>query len=326
MYCDPDAARAASASGRTFDGPQPKRPSVGFQGFGKYQGGRIGHDGRLSSLRADDGCAATRFDPRAASTVCHWGRAQSLRGAWRAQYDLGREAMPDYNQMIIEEFRANGGEVGGNFAGAPLLLLHTVGAKSGLERVNPMMYLADDGRYLVFASKAGAPTNPGWYHNLLANPRAIIEVGHQTLQVDAVDLQGEERTRMYDKQAELYSGFATYQENTDRVIPVVALIPRPPSPRFSSHTSAAVARIQNSPAHTVRTRIRGSPRKMGRTVCAGPKCMRGTLSRRVPVRRSRRPVPGCAGRVRCTEQPGEPACRAASAPGCGRSSPRCGRR
>ena len=133
--------------------------------------------------------------------------------------------MSDYNQQIIEEFRANGGEVGGNFAGAPLLLLHSVGAKSGQERVNPMMYLADGDRYLVFASKAGAPTNPDWYYNLKANPRAIIEVGQHTLQVEAVDLEGEERTRMYDKQAELYSGFATYQENTDRVIPVVALTP-----------------------------------------------------------------------------------------------------
>ena len=133
--------------------------------------------------------------------------------------------MSDWNQKIIEEFRANGGEVGGDFTGAPLLLLHSVGAKSGLERVNPMMYLADGDRYLVFASKSGAPTNPDWYHNLKANPRAVIEVGTQTLQVDAVDLEGAERSRMYDKQADLYSGFATYQENTDRVIPVVALTP-----------------------------------------------------------------------------------------------------
>ena len=133
--------------------------------------------------------------------------------------------MSDWNTQIIEEFRANGGKVGGNFAGAPLLLLHTIGAKSGLERVNPMMYLADGDRYLVFASKAGAPVNPDWYHNLRANPRVTIEVGTQTIEADAADLVGEERTRMYDKQASLYSGFATYQENTDRVIPVVALTP-----------------------------------------------------------------------------------------------------
>ena len=133
--------------------------------------------------------------------------------------------MSGFNDQIIDEFKANEGRVGGNFEGAPLLLLHTTGAKSGAERINPMMYLADGDRYLVFASKAGAPTNPDWYYNLKANPRATIEVGTLTLRVDAVDLEGAERTLMYDKQAELYSGFATYQENTDRVIPVVALTP-----------------------------------------------------------------------------------------------------
>ncbi len=133
--------------------------------------------------------------------------------------------MPGFNEQIIDEFRANEGRVGGNFEGAPLLLLHSTGAKSGAERINPMMYLADGDRYLVFASKNGATTNPDWYHNLKANPRATIEVGTQTLQVDATDLEGAERSRMYDKQAALYPGFATYQENTDRVIPVVALTP-----------------------------------------------------------------------------------------------------
>ncbi len=133
--------------------------------------------------------------------------------------------MSGFNDQIIDEFRANEGRVGGNFEGAPLLLLHTTGAKSGAERINPMMYLADGDRYLVFASKAGAPTNPDWYYNLKANPLATIEVGTRTLAVAATDLEGAERSRMYDKQAELYSGFATYQENTDRVIPVIALTP-----------------------------------------------------------------------------------------------------
>ncbi len=133
--------------------------------------------------------------------------------------------MSDWNDQIIQEFRANAGQVGGQFAGAPLLLLHSTGAKSGQERVNPMMYLADGDRYLVFASKAGASTNPDWYHNLKANPRTTIEIGTETLEVVAVDLVGAERTQLYDKQAALYSGFATYQENTDRVIPVVALTP-----------------------------------------------------------------------------------------------------
>ncbi len=133
--------------------------------------------------------------------------------------------MADYNEQIIDEFRANEGRVGGNFEGAPLLLLHSTGAKSGAERVNPMMYLADGDRYVVFASKGGAPTNPAWYHNLKANPRATIEVGTQTLQVQAIELEGEERNLIYDRQAELYPGFATYQQNTDRVIPVIALTP-----------------------------------------------------------------------------------------------------
>ena len=89
--------------------------------------------------------------------------------------------MPGFNDQIIDEFRANEGRVGGNFEGAPLLLLHSTGAKSGAERISPMMYLPDGDRYVVFASKAGAPTNPDWYHNLKANPQAMIEVGTQTL-------------------------------------------------------------------------------------------------------------------------------------------------
>jgi deazaflavin-dependent oxidoreductase (nitroreductase family) len=133
--------------------------------------------------------------------------------------------MAGYNDSIIEEFRANEGRVGGNFEGAPLLLLHSIGAKSGVERVNPMMYLADGERYLVFASKAGAPTNPDWYHNVKAHPRVTIEVGTQTMEADAVELEGEERDRMYAKQAAAFPGFAAYQENMDRVIPVVALTP-----------------------------------------------------------------------------------------------------
>src|SRR3954471_17566001 len=91
----------------------------------------------------------------------------------------------NWNDAIIEEFRANGGKVGGNFEGAPLLLLHSTGAKSGAERVNPMMYQAVDGGYAVFASKAGADTNPDWFHNLRANPEASVEVGTETVAVTA---------------------------------------------------------------------------------------------------------------------------------------------
>ena len=133
--------------------------------------------------------------------------------------------MSDWNTQIIEEFRTNHGKVGGNFAGAPLLLLHSTGAKSGQERVHPMMYLADGDRYLVFASKAGAPTNPDWYHNVKANPSVIIEVGTQTIVAQAEEVVGEERDRLYAQQATLYPGFADYEAKTDRVIPVIALRP-----------------------------------------------------------------------------------------------------
>ena len=131
--------------------------------------------------------------------------------------------MSSYNDAIIAEFRANEGKVGGNFAGAPLLLLTSTGAKSGQQRINPMMYLADGDRWLVFASYAGAPANPAWYHNLVVHPDAVIEVGAETVEVTAVVLQGEERDRLYAKQVELYPGFGEYQEKTSRVIPVVAL-------------------------------------------------------------------------------------------------------
>jgi deazaflavin-dependent oxidoreductase (nitroreductase family) len=129
------------------------------------------------------------------------------------------------NAQVIEEFRGNGGRVGGPFEGAPLLLLHTVGARSGQTRINPMMYLLDNGRYLVFASKAGADSNPAWYHNLIARPEAQIEVGDNTIAVRAVELRDEERDRFFAEQARRYPGFAGYQDKTDRIIPVIALIP-----------------------------------------------------------------------------------------------------
>jgi deazaflavin-dependent oxidoreductase (nitroreductase family) len=131
----------------------------------------------------------------------------------------------DWNTKIIEEFRANHGEVGGPFEGAPLLLLHTTGAKSGQARVSPVMYQADGDNHVVFASKAGAPTNPDWYHNLLANPRASIEVGDQTLDVVAKVVEADERERLWSRQKELYPGFADYEAKTTRQIPVVALEP-----------------------------------------------------------------------------------------------------
>jgi deazaflavin-dependent oxidoreductase (nitroreductase family) len=129
----------------------------------------------------------------------------------------------EWNAKIIEEFRSNGGQVGGGFEGAPVLLLHTTGARSGLERVNPMMYLDLDGHRYVFASKAGADTNPDWYHNLVANPQVTAEVGPETLEATAVPVTGEPRDRIYAEQARRYPGFAEYEAKTGRVIPVVEL-------------------------------------------------------------------------------------------------------
>ena len=131
----------------------------------------------------------------------------------------------DFNKKIIDEFRSNGGRVGGPFEGAPMLLLHTTGARSGEERVNPMVYLDLDGRRFVFASKAGAPSHPAWYHNLVTNPDVSVEVGSETYSATARPLDGEERDRIYAEQSQRMPNFAEYQETTDRVIPVVELIP-----------------------------------------------------------------------------------------------------
>ncbi len=130
----------------------------------------------------------------------------------------------DYNSAVIEEFRANGGQLGGNFAGAPMLLLRTTGAKSGAERVNPMMYLELDGRVYVFASKAGADTSPDWYHNLIANPDVIVELGDEVFEAVATPLNRDDRDRVYAVQVERFPGFGEYQEKTTRVIPVVEIV------------------------------------------------------------------------------------------------------
>lgn len=131
--------------------------------------------------------------------------------------------MTDFNNKIIQEFRSNEGKVGGNFEGAPMLLLTTSGAKSGRKHTTPVMYLPDGNRLLVFASKAGAPTNPAWCHNLVANPEVEVEVGTEKYTARASVLEGEERDRKYEEQATAYPGFREYQESTTRVIPVVAL-------------------------------------------------------------------------------------------------------
>jgi deazaflavin-dependent oxidoreductase (nitroreductase family) len=131
----------------------------------------------------------------------------------------------DFNAQIIEEFRANQGVVGGPFEGATLLLLPHVGARSGTDRVNPLVYNRDGDRYVVFASKAGAPTNPDWYHNLKANPNITIEVGTDTIPVVASEASGEERDRLFAAQVRRSPQFGEYQSKTDRAIPVILLTP-----------------------------------------------------------------------------------------------------
>ena len=132
----------------------------------------------------------------------------------------------DYNARVIDEFRANEGHVGGSFEGVPLLLLHHTGARSGEQRVNPLSYQRDDGRYVVFASRGGAPRNPAWYHNLKANPNATIEVGTDTIDVRASEASGVERERLYRTQAERIPQFAEYERRSERTIPVMVLTPR----------------------------------------------------------------------------------------------------
>jgi deazaflavin-dependent oxidoreductase (nitroreductase family) len=132
--------------------------------------------------------------------------------------------MSNFNQTIIDEFRANGGQVGGGFAGAPVVIITTKGAKSGQTRVNPLVGLPeDDGTIYIFASKGGAPSNPDWYYNLLAHPDVQVEFGTDTYAATATVVTGPERDEIFDRQKKIMPGFAEYEANTTRVIPVVAL-------------------------------------------------------------------------------------------------------
>lgn len=132
-------------------------------------------------------------------------------------------SMADYNKTIIEEFRANEGKVGGNFEGRPVLLLTTKGAKSGNQHTTPVMYLDESGSRYVFASMAGAPTSPAWYHNLVATPTVTLEVGTEKYGAKATPVDRAERDRVYAIMAAKYPNFAEYEEKTTRVIPVVEL-------------------------------------------------------------------------------------------------------
>jgi deazaflavin-dependent oxidoreductase (nitroreductase family) len=131
--------------------------------------------------------------------------------------------MSDYNTQIIEEFRANAGKVGGRWEGRDLLLLTTTGRKSGRSHTTPMVYTRDGDSLLVYASKAGAPTHPDWYFNLVADPKVVVEVGDDRYDAIATPLERDERDRVFAEQAERNAAFAEYQAKTDRVIPVVAL-------------------------------------------------------------------------------------------------------
>ena len=131
----------------------------------------------------------------------------------------------DRNKKIIDEFRANDGKVGGRFEGKTLLLLHTKGAKSGQERINPTAYVRDGDRLVVIASKGGAPTNPDWYYNAVANPQVSVEVGTEKFQARASVAEEPERTRLYEKMIEMMPGFDDYRRKTTRVIPVIVLMP-----------------------------------------------------------------------------------------------------
>ncbi|WP_432545774.1 nitroreductase/quinone reductase family protein [Kineococcus sp. SYSU DK004] len=134
--------------------------------------------------------------------------------------------MNDWNTRIIEEFRQNEGRVGGPFEGAPMVLVHHRGRRSGAERVSPMVYQPVDGAYAVFASKAGAPTNPDWYHNLLANPETTVEVGTDTVAVRVRELHDEERSAVWERQKAASPGFAEYEvKAAPRQIPVLLLEP-----------------------------------------------------------------------------------------------------
>jgi deazaflavin-dependent oxidoreductase (nitroreductase family) len=131
--------------------------------------------------------------------------------------------MSDYNDKIIEEFRANDGRLGGSWEGRDLLLLTTTGRKSGRKHTSPMVYVHDGDRLLVFASKGGAPSHPDWYFNLVADPNVGVEVGAEQFEATATPLPGEERDRAFAEQAAKVPAFQEYQDRTTRKIPVVAL-------------------------------------------------------------------------------------------------------
>jgi len=151
------------------------------------------------------------------------GASSTARGDSAGRGSPGPAALNDLNQQVIKEFQANHGKVGGQYANRPLLLLTTTGAKSGRAHTNPLAYTKDGDRLVVIASFGGGPKNPSWYHNLVANPEATVEVGSERFRVRATVTTGEERQRLYNHQAEQMPAFAEYQKKTTRQIPVIVL-------------------------------------------------------------------------------------------------------
>ena len=127
------------------------------------------------------------------------------------------------NRRIVEEFRANGGRVGGPFEGRSMILVHHVGRRTGTARVNPLVHFRDGDRYVIVASKGGAPTDPDWYRNLMAAGRTEVEVGTERFPVEVTEVTGAERARLWELVVAAMPGFADYQRSAGRVIPVLVL-------------------------------------------------------------------------------------------------------
>jgi deazaflavin-dependent oxidoreductase (nitroreductase family) len=136
------------------------------------------------------------------------------------------EELNDMNRRVMAEFRANGGKVGGYFENAPMIIVHHAGARSGTAYETPLVYQAEGDHFVIFASYGGAPSNPAWFRNLMANPETVVEVGAETIPVTATEVTGAERDAIYARQAERVPNFAVYQAKTSRIIPVVRLTRR----------------------------------------------------------------------------------------------------
>ena len=139
------------------------------------------------------------------------------------RYPHMASAAGGWNDRIIDEFRTNDGKVGGYFAGAPMVLIHHLGARSGTERVSPLVYLPDGEDMVVAATKGGHPQNPDWYHNLRAHPRITVEVGTDTFPVDAVEATGADRDQLWRRLVAMRPGFGEYETKTTRVFPMFRL-------------------------------------------------------------------------------------------------------